>query len=52
MALTRDEALELLSHPRSPQRRRGAKRLRRLADTSTGPALRSALEREVRDERT
>ncbi|MCZ2816767.1 hypothetical protein [Modestobacter sp. VKM Ac-2984] len=52
MALTRAEALELLDHPRSPQRRRGAKRLRGLADASTGPAVRAALEREVGDERT
>jgi hypothetical protein len=52
MALTRDEALDLLGHPRSPQRRRGAKRLRDLADASTGTAVRTALEREVGDART
>ena len=52
MALTQEEALELLGHPRSPQRRRGAKRLRGLADASTGASVRAALEREMGDERT
>jgi HEAT repeat protein len=47
-----DEAIALLGHARSPKRRAGAKRLRRLRDPRACPALLEALQREVRDRRT
>lgn len=47
-----DEAIALLAHPRSPQRRTGAKRLRRLRDPRAGAPLLDALRREVQDPRT
>jgi HEAT repeat protein len=46
------EALALLRDSRSPKRRMGAKRLRKLADLSAGPALLAALQKEVHDPRT
>ena len=52
MTLSRDEALALLDDARSAQRRRGAKRLRALADPTTAPQVRRALDREVQDVRT
>lgn len=52
MALTRDEALALLTDSLSARRRRGAKRLRALADPTTATEIRIALEREVLDKRT
>jgi hypothetical protein len=45
-------AVALLTHPRSPKRRSGAKRLRRLADPRACPAVLAALQHEVRDART
>jgi hypothetical protein len=42
----------LLGHAKSPQRRRAAKKLRKLRDAAAGPALLEALRREVRDPRT
>lgn len=44
-------AVELLAHPRSPKRRSGAKRLRKLGDPRAGPALLDALARELEDPR-
>ena len=44
--------LALLSGKRSPKRRSGAKRLRKLRDPAAGPALLQALQQEVRDSRT
>jgi len=52
MTLARDEALALLTDPISARRRRGAKRLRALADPTTADQVRTALEREVLDRRT
>ncbi|MFI6999051.1 hypothetical protein [Nocardia sp. NPDC050175] len=52
MALSRDEALALLTDRASAQRRRGAKRLRALADPTTSGEIRGALEREMQDQRT
>ncbi|MFF2554175.1 hypothetical protein ACFVUS_24465 [Nocardia sp. NPDC058058] len=52
MTLTRDEALALLTDPLSARRRRGAKRLRALADPATAAPIRTALEREMLDRRT
>lgn len=52
MALARDEALALLADPLSARRRRGAKRLRALADPTTAAQIRTALEREMLDRRT
>ena len=52
MSLGVDEAVQLLGHRLSPQRRRGAKRLRALAERGTAPAVRAALRRELEDERT
>ncbi|MCU1647478.1 MAG: repeat protein [Nocardia sp.] len=52
MRLARDEALALLTNSLSARRRRGAKRLRALADPTTAAQVRTALEREVLDERT
>ncbi|WP_405166762.1 hypothetical protein OG203_17665 [Nocardia sp. NBC_01499] len=52
MTLARDEALALLTDPLSARRRRGAKRLRALADSTTAAQVRTALEREVLDKRT
>lgn len=52
MPLTTQEAVDLLDHKASAKRRQGAKRLRALADPATAPAVRAALEREVRDSRT
>ncbi|MFQ6331849.1 hypothetical protein ACLMAL_37820 [Nocardia sp. CWNU-33] len=52
MTLTRDEALGLLTDSLSARRRRGAKRLRALADPTTAVEVRTALEREVLDKRT
>lgn len=46
------EAIALLDHPRSPKRRSGAKRLRRLGDSRACRPLHLALEDEVRDPRT
>ena len=46
------EDIDLLSHSRSPKRRAGAKRLRKRGDATAGPALLSALKREVEDPRT
>jgi hypothetical protein len=45
-------ALQLLLDRRSPRRRSGAKRLRKLRDPSACPALFNALRAEVRDSRT
>lgn len=50
--LTVEEAVGLLEHRRSVQRRRGATALRRRADPTTAPALEAALRREVLDPRT
>jgi len=50
MALAED--IELLEHTRSPKRRAAAKRLRKLGDVSAGPALLSALHKEIEDPRT
>ena len=47
-----NEAIELLSNSRSPKRRSGAKRLRKLGDERAGPALMEALKREMKDART
>jgi hypothetical protein len=47
-----NEAIELLSHPRSAKRTSGAKRLRKLSDPQAGPALEAALRKEMRDPRT
>lgn len=47
-----NEAIELLSHPRSAKRTSGAKRLRKLADPAAGPALEAALRKEMDDART
>lgn len=44
-------AISLLSDSRSPKRRAGAKQLRRLKDPSAGPALLSALQKEVQGPR-
>ncbi|MGW5106689.1 hypothetical protein [Nocardia sp. NPDC004123] len=52
MTLTRNEALALLSDSISARRRRGAKRLRALADPTTAAQVRTALERELLDKRT
>jgi hypothetical protein len=52
MSLTLSEAIALLEAPRSPDRRRAAKRLRDLADPSAGPALLAALDSERTDPRT
>ncbi|MCC3317057.1 hypothetical protein [Nocardia africana] len=52
MTLARDEALALLTDSLSARRRRGAKRLRALADPTTAARVRAALEREVLDKRT
>lgn len=52
MPLNTDEALRLLGHRHSPQRRRGAKRLRALADRDTASHIRTALQLERKDERT
>ncbi|MET8654289.1 hypothetical protein [Nocardia aurea] len=52
MTLTRNEALSLLTDSLSARRRRGAKRLRVLADPTTAAQVRAALEHEVLDERT
>ncbi|MBY8864009.1 hypothetical protein K7711_46630 [Nocardia sp. CA2R105] len=52
MGLARDEALALLAERLSARRRRGAKRLRALADPTTAAQVRAALEREVLDRRT
>jgi hypothetical protein len=46
------EAIALLSDKRSPKRRSGAKRLRKLKEISAGPTLLAALQREVKDPRT
>ena len=46
------QGIELLTHSRSPKRRSGARRLRKLGDPAAGPALLAALEAEVRDVRT
>ena len=43
---------ELLNDPHSAKRRLGAKRLRKSKDPSAGPALLTALQKEVRDPRT
>ncbi len=51
-AATRIAAIALLADQRSPKRRSGAKRLRKLRDPSVGPALLEALRREVQDSRT
>ena len=45
-------ALALLSDKRSPKRRSGAKRLRKLRGPTAGPAFLQALQQEVRDPRT
>jgi HEAT repeat protein len=50
--MTLSDDIELLSHSRSPKRRTAAKRLRKLADATAGPALVVALENELNDERT
>ncbi len=47
-----DEAIALLTHPRSAKRVSGAKRLRKLADDRAGPALLAALKKEIEDPRT
>ncbi|MEV6139402.1 hypothetical protein AB0L63_25790 [Nocardia sp. NPDC051990] len=52
MTLARNEALTLLTDSLSARRRRGAKRLRALADPTTAAQVRTALEREVLDKRT
>ncbi|MBF6079047.1 hypothetical protein IU498_30935 [Nocardia beijingensis] len=52
MTLARDEALALLPGSLSARRRRGAKRLRALADPTTAARVRAVLEREVLDKRT
>ncbi|WP_433566822.1 hypothetical protein ACQP1O_17515 [Nocardia sp. CA-151230] len=52
MTLTRNEALALLTDSLSTRRRRGAKRLRALADPTTAAQVRTALEHEVLDKRT
>jgi HEAT repeat protein len=52
MTMTLSDDIELLSHSRSPKRRTAAKRLRKLADATAGPALVVALENELNDERT
>ena len=46
------ESIALLSHARSEKRVSGAKRLRKLADASAGPALLTALRNEMSDPRT
>lgn len=52
MALSRDEALALLTDRASTRRQRGAKRLRTLADPTASAGIRGALEREIQDQRT
>lgn len=47
MALSRNEALALLTDSLPARRRRGAKRLRALADPTTAAQVRAALERET-----
>lgn len=47
-----NEAIALLSHPRSKKRESGAKRLRKLADHRAGGALLTALQKEIQDRRT
>lgn len=49
---TLDTDIDLLGHSRSPKRRSAAKRLRKSGDERAGPALLSALQREIRDPRT
>jgi hypothetical protein len=50
--MTVPDDIELLSHSRSPKRRAAAKRLRKSADPTAGPALIAALEKELNDDRT
>lgn len=45
-------AIELLGNSRSPKRRQGAKRLRKLGDPAAGSVLLEALKKEVEDPRT
>ena len=45
-------AVALLSAPRSPERRKAARRLRKLKDPAACPALLDALQQEVQDPRT
>ncbi|MGW0359341.1 hypothetical protein ACWDXV_34560 [Nocardia nova] len=52
MTLTRNDALALLTDSLSTRRRRGAKRLRALADPTAAARIRTALEHEVLDKRT
>lgn len=49
---TLDEDIALLQHPRSPKRRSAARRLRKRGEIAAGPALLSALRKEVVDPRT
>lgn len=46
------EAIELLRDARSPKRRSGARRLRKLGNSEAGAALLAALHDEIRDPRT
>lgn len=46
------KAIELLNHPQSAKRRSGAKKLRKLKDSSAGPYLLTALKKEINDKRT
>ncbi|MFF4275982.1 HEAT repeat domain-containing protein [Streptomyces sp. NPDC001536] len=52
MALTLEDALNQLSDRSSAKRRSAAKRLRKLADSTSGPALLQALQLEIADSRT
>ncbi|CAM5271757.1 HEAT repeat domain-containing protein [Streptomyces tanashiensis] len=52
MALDAVEAIRRLQDRSSAKRRSAAKRLRKLGDSSAGPALLEALKNEVRDSRT
>lgn len=52
MAATIAQDIEQLSHPRSPNRRAAAKRLRNLGDVAAGPPLLAALKEELNDDRT
>ncbi len=47
-----NEAIELLSNSRSKKRESGAKRLRDLSNIEAGPALLTALKKEMHDKRT
>jgi HEAT repeat protein len=50
--MDKQSSLELLNDKHSPKRRTGAKHLRKLKDSSAGPALLAALQKEVQDPRT